>query len=247
MLILFEPLKMLVLYCNACKTPETTKVILTRFCICSQTGSRRWHRPADAWCYQAPQTHRENADLRDVKQHYYRNLFLPFLDHMITEVKEQLIEPRPRLLAQYLISTVAWKCRRKRSLHCIRQRLCLRWKGGRTLETEVAGYTGEGKASHSMWYPVCYAEGVISIIYTALTILATMPVSAATAEWSFSLLKRLKTWLWNTMMQDPLTGLSLMNFHHEIPVDIDNVLRDFEPLNDCRILLAFLKPFIRYK
>ena len=76
-------------------------------------------------------------------------------------------------------------------------------------------------------------------IYIALTILATMPVSAATAEASFSLLKRLKTWLRNTMMQDRLTGLTLMNFHHEIPVDIDQVLRDFDPLNDSRIPLAF--------
>ena len=39
-----------------------------------------------------------------------------------------------------------------------------------------------------------------------------MPVSAATAERSFSLLKRLKTWLRNTMMQDWLIGLALMNF-----------------------------------
>jgi len=30
------------------------------------------------------------------------------------------------------------------------------------LETEVAGYTSERKAPHSMRYPVCYAEGVIS-------------------------------------------------------------------------------------
>jgi len=41
------------------------------------------------------------------------------------------------------------------------------------------------------------------------------------------------------MMQDWLTGLALMNFHHEIPVDIDQVLRDFDSLNDRRILFAF--------
>jgi len=40
------------------------------------------------------------------------------------------------------------------------------------------------------------------------------------------------------MMQDQLTGLALVNFHHEVPVDIDQVLRDFDPLNDRRILLA---------
>ena len=77
-------------------------------------------------------------------------------------------------------------------------------------------------------------------IYTALTIFATMPVPAATAERSSSLLKRLKTyWLRNTMMQDRLTGLTLVNFHYEIPVDIDQVLRDIDPLNDRRILFAF--------
>jgi len=41
------------------------------------------------------------------------------------------------------------------------------------------------------------------------------------------------------MMQDRLTGLALINFHHEMPVDIDEVLRDFDPLYDRRILLAF--------
>jgi len=40
-----------------------------------------------------------------------------------------------------------------------------------------------------------------------------MPV-AATAERSFSLLKSLKSWLQNMMMQDQLTGLALMNFNH---------------------------------
>ena len=41
------------------------------------------------------------------------------------------------------------------------------------------------------------------------------------------------------MMQDWLTGLALVNFHHEIPVDIDQVLRDIDPLNGRRILFTF--------
>jgi len=40
------------------------------------------------------------------------------------------------------------------------------------------------------------------------------------------------------MMQDRLTGRALVNFHREIPVDIDQVLRHFDSLNDRRILLA---------
>ena len=40
-------------------------------------------------------------------------------------------------------------------------------------------------------------------------------------------------------MQDRMTGLALMNFHHEIPVDTDQILCDFDPLNDRRILFVF--------
>jgi len=31
------------------------------------------------------------------------------------------------------------------------------------------------------------------------------------------------------MVQNRLTGLALVNFHHEMPIDIDQVLRDFDP------------------
>ena len=57
----------------------------------------------------------------------------------------------------------------------------------------MAGYVSERKALHS---PVRYKlKESYPNIYIALpvTILATVPVSAATAERSFSLLKRLKT------------------------------------------------------
>ena len=68
-------------------------------------------------------------------------------------------------------------------------------------------------------------------IYSALTILATMPVSTATAERSFSTLKSLKTWLRDTMCQSHLTGLALMHLHRYVDVDIESVLRNFDPLN----------------
>ena len=37
-----------------------------------------------------PRRHRRNADAKDAKQYYYRNVFLLFLDHMTTELKQQL-------------------------------------------------------------------------------------------------------------------------------------------------------------
>jgi hypothetical protein len=52
------------------------------------------------------------------------------------------------------------------------------------------------------WYPN---------IYRAVTVLLTMPVTSATTERSFSALKRIKTYLRSTMVEDRFNGLSLMH------------------------------------
>jgi hypothetical protein len=57
------------------------------------------------------------------------------------------------------------------------------------------------------------------LIYTLLKILATLPVSTASAERSFSTLKRLKTYLRNTIGQERLTGLALLNIYRDVIVD----------------------------
>ena len=85
----------------------------------------------------------------------------------------------------------------------------------------------------------CMSRDTFPNIYTALTIWETMPVSVTSAESSFSTLKRLKTWLRNTMFESRLTGLALMHLYRDVYIDIERVLRDFDPLSDRRILLAF--------
>ena len=64
-------------------------------------------------------------------------------------------------------------------------------------------------------------------IYTALTILAVLPVTLCSCERSVSVVRRLKTYTRSTMSQDRLNGLASLNIHKEIPVDIDKVLNIF--------------------
>jgi len=68
-----------------------------------------------------------------------------------------------------------------------------------------------------------------------LQILLTAPVSAASAERSFSCLRRLKTWLRSTITQDRLTGLALMSINRHIDIDIDTILNIFAN-SDRRLL-----------
>lgn len=65
------------------------------------------------------------------------------------------------------------------------------------------------------------------LIHTFLSILVTLPVSTASAERSFSTLRRVKTWLRSRVTEDRLTSLALMNVHRDILVDVDKVIDRF--------------------
>jgi hypothetical protein len=54
-----------------------------------------------------------------------------------------------------------------------------------------------------------------------LKIFATLPVLTSTAERSFSILRRLKTYLLTTTAADRLNGLALMSIHRDISINID--------------------------
>jgi hypothetical protein len=82
--------------------------------------------------------------------------------------------------------------------------------------------------------PQTAAEGLAAcdkrafpLIHTFLSILVTLPVSTASAEKSFSTLRRLKTWMMSRMAEDRLTGLTILNVHRDISVNVDKVIDRF--------------------
>lgn len=60
-----------------------------------------------------------------------------------------------------------------------------------------------------------------------LQILATLPVSTASTERSFSALRRVKDYLRNSTGQERLTGLALLSVHRNIKIDTTDVLNRF--------------------
>lgn len=57
-----------------------------------------------------------------------------------------------------------------------------------------------------------------------IQIMATLPVSTATAERSFSTLRRLKTYMRSSMLEDRLTGLALIAIHRERHISVKKVI-----------------------
>ena len=61
-------------------------------------------------------------------------------------------------------------------------------------------------------------------IYRFLQICGTLPVTVASSERSFSILRRLKTYLRNRTGEERLNGLALLNIHRDVDVTSDRIL-----------------------
>lgn len=75
-------------------------------------------------------------------------------------------------------------------------------------------------------------------IYVAVKTLLTYPVSACTAERSFSLMKRLKTPLRNKMTDDHLSSLAILHIHREKEINVESVLDQFAQHKERRLVLC---------
>lgn len=64
-------------------------------------------------------------------------------------------------------------------------------------------------------------------IYALLQIFATIPVSTAAAERSFSALKLLKTYLRSTMNEDRISSLALVYIHNDLKIDVEKIIDRF--------------------
>ena len=59
-------------------------------------------------------------------------------------------------------------------------------------------------------------KDLMPAMFRILQIFATLPITTATSERSFSTLKRVKTYLRNTMAEERLTGLALIAIHQRV-------------------------------
>ncbi|XP_025205786.1 52 kDa repressor of the inhibitor of the protein kinase-like [Melanaphis sacchari] len=67
-------------------------------------------------------------------------------------------------------------------------------------------------------------EQIYPNIFLLLKILCTLPVSTTSPERMFSTLKRVKTYLRNTMGQERLNGLAMLSVHRDIELNPDHIL-----------------------
>ncbi|XP_060782672.1 52 kDa repressor of the inhibitor of the protein kinase-like [Neoarius graeffei] len=183
------------------------------------------------------QTKRSNTPAATPEEYWRLNLFLPFIDHLITEVTDRICLALLRLNAQYLLpdklsalSDTLW--------HDIKEEYKDLMPNVNAVDTEMELWKQLNELNpkkHDICQVLETTENFYPNIHSILQVLLTMPVSTASAERSFSTLRHLKTYLHNTMSDTRLTGLALMNIHFDMETDSEEIMRQFDATGRRRI------------
>ncbi|VDI01897.1 Hypothetical predicted protein [Mytilus galloprovincialis] len=164
------------------------------------------------------QVNRANHPADTPSQYWKRALYCPFLDYFMAELTGRLLDNSDPECIDKLYETYRHDLTDNQgTFNSEVQRWQRRWSSPDVIEKPKSL-----KASLSVTNKELYPS-----IFAIFAILVTMPVTTSTTERSFSSLRRLKTYLRSTMVQDRLSSLALIHVHREMDIDTERVLRSF--------------------
>lgn len=182
------------------------------------------------------QQQRVNVPAESVSDYWKRALFFPFMDHLATELEDRLLTAHDRFLAQYLIPSQLHQLTTthvdgiyaaysydfigdKEAFQSEVSRWKIRWSLDDGSESEKpVDLKSTVDSTNKDLYPN---------IFTCLVILLTMPVSTASAERAFSVMRRVKTYLRSTMTSQRMSGLAMLHSYKNVHIDIDKIINEF--------------------
>lgn len=180
------------------------------------------------------QTYRANAPAQTPEEYYRINLFIPLLDHFIISLtdrfsKHQWMAYRASVLIPSLIE--------KKSFNDLKDCITLYdnyLPSISTIKEEFELYKRKWLHEAPADRPNNAIDAFVQCngiffpnIKVILQIYATLPVTTATGERSFSTLKLMKSYLRNTMSENRLNGLAMMYIHSMVNIDIEQVIDEF--------------------
>ena len=178
------------------------------------------------------QTMRNNTPAGTPKLYYLQNLYYPFLDNIISQLEQRFSDHAKTVtqLSSLLPANIATVDFRDIEPAVILY-LPLLQMPLMTVKAEFLLWQSlcQKHSEIVIWkraYELCQKD-VFAAIKKLLSVLATLPVSSATTERSFSALRLIKSDLRTTMTQSRLNGLCLMYKHNDISVNTDVIVQKF--------------------
>jgi len=169
------------------------------------------------------QRYRANPQVADTKDYW-------FLDHLLNELRDRFVKLkqedelhiydayRPDLQTpqEFTLEVKSWKAR---------------WELYPTDQIGPSHLCETLELANKKLYPhlYCILKNYIAI-----------PPSTTTAERSFSVLKRVKTYLRATMSQERLSALALLHIHRDIQLQLDAVVDTFNNTRQRKLLFIIM-------
>ncbi|XP_026819121.1 52 kDa repressor of the inhibitor of the protein kinase-like [Rhopalosiphum maidis] len=187
-------------------------------------------------------TNRINVDTNIPEDYFRIAIAIPFYDDFISQLKERFSKHKTILSSLYLL--IPKMCLKSPILESDFS-IYSDFINVDTLPSELKLWKRKWIAFKDVDRPRTAVEALnycnpelFPNIHFLLKVLATLPVSTATPERTFSTLKRVKTFLRNSTGQERLTGLALLSVHRDVTVNPDEVLNQFALQKDRNILLV---------
>ncbi|XP_050431119.1 52 kDa repressor of the inhibitor of the protein kinase-like [Adelges cooleyi] len=181
------------------------------------------------------QKNRSNVPFNNIEDFYKKTIFIPYLDDLIMALNERFLPHNETIISlQFVLPRIIVE----KPFYNLK-------KAVEFFKSDLPGLNDIIEAEYEIWQakwknieenlrPATAIEALRACdrlmypnIFELLKILAIIPVSTATAERSFSTLRRLKTYLRNTTSESRLVGLALLSIHRDIDVNDDMVLDKF--------------------
>ncbi|XP_060085129.1 zinc finger MYM-type protein 1-like [Ylistrum balloti] len=195
------------------------------------------------------QRQRANPVVNNTKDYWKVTLYLAFLDHLITELEIRLVDSEGRFKGEALLPE-------KLDTHLNAEMIQAIYDAN-TYDADLTDpdtFRQEIERWKARWSMVPTDERPADIItclnhtdpqlYPNITnipsLLLAMPVTTATAERSFSSMKRVKTYLRSTMTTERLASLATLNIHREQEVDICRAVETFANAKSGKRLAHFI-------
>lgn len=193
------------------------------------------------------QTQRANVQLpgQDAEQYYKVAIHIPFLDHLISELNTRFSSVSEVSHLEGLIPS-------NFSNHTIEEVL----EAANIYYEDISASSLELSAEIGLWrehwksaipkdlpksceiaLSKCNRDFFPNVAIL-LQRFATLPVTTASTERSFSSLRRIKTYLRSTMTEDRLNGIALAHIHKKRKIDVDKVLHHFSQTKPRRMCLS---------
>ena len=180
------------------------------------------------------QQHRANTPAACAEEYFCRSIYIPFLDSVLIEFKDRFLVHNaavchfsaavPGHIQAYTFEDLLPAVYSYAQFMDSQTQVEAEFELWKQKWSNVAA--GERPKTAIGSLPFC-SEDFFPNIRRLLKIAATLPVTTATPERTFSSLRLLKNHLRTTMSEDRLAGLTLLYLHKNIPITADEIIDKF--------------------